>query len=140
MKSISSKLSAAVTIGLLTMSVHAQAGCNLAGVAGKWGFSGQGTEVGTGVQYTHVGALVLKADGTGKGVMHRSMNGMYFGDIPIIISNFVMDSATCVGTATASHPPHGDMQKTFLLTNEGKELHIIDSSGGFTSLSIGKRL
>lgn len=140
MKRISSKLYATLTVGLLSLGFQAQAACNPNNIVGKWGFSGQGREVSTGAEYTQVYSLSLKADGTGVGVMNRSVNGVYYGNIPVTITNITIDNVTCMGTLVASHAPHGPMTKTFVLTDDGKELNLIDASGGFTSLSIGKKL
>lgn len=140
MKFISSKFNAVVVAGLLSYGVQAQAGCSMADVAGKWGFAGEGKEMATAMPFSFIGSFVLKADGTGDGVLNRSTPVGYMPNIPMTFSNFKLDSKTCIATLTVTHSPTIVAQKAMIFTNDGKEFSFIDMTGMSIEVGKGRRL
>jgi|GEM_PF-5036641 len=139
MKFASWKSLAALSLGLLSVSMNANAYCSAAQLAGTWGFSGQGVDLQAGgAPYVQLGALVLKSNGAGAGTATVVENGMTFTDVPLVFSNLTLDPATCLGKVTVTvggmPVPH-----VFLILDRGREMHITSTKGNQTGLIIGKK-
>ncbi|HVK54433.1 MAG TPA: hypothetical protein VM532_05320, partial [Burkholderiales bacterium] len=67
-------------------------------------------------------------------------NGMYIPNIPITLNSFTLDTNTCLGTGSITIGPNPPKPHVFMLTSQGKEIHIIDASGAHTSLGIAKKM
>ena len=138
MKFASWKSLVALSLGLLSFSMNANAGCSVWQLAGTWGFSGQGIDLQSGgVPYVQLGAMTLKGNGTGTGTATIVENGMTF-DVPLAVSNLTVDSTTCLGKVTLNvggmPVPHA-----LLVLNNGREIQITSTKGNQTGLTVAKK-
>jgi len=130
----------ALAIGIGSLSTNAQAACSLSQIVGKWGVSGQGTDLSAGnISYSFIGNFTFLANGTGTGSLSLSENGVVYPNIAHTINSTVIDPTSCKGTISLTNAFGQSETYTLLVLNGGLEISLMNNDGKHSGIATGKR-
>lgn len=110
--------------------------CSLGSLAGAYGFTLAGTNVGLGVQFAIGGRFTADGEGKFHGNGTESVSGQVFRTS--FTGTYEID-AECTGSATLTFEGGDNAHLDFVLVSSGDEVMLIDSDSGTVETGVAKK-